>query len=218
MKTWFVTGTDTEIGKTFASCDLLRYLAGTGRRVAGLKPIASGSEQSADGLRNEDALALMAAANLTLPYAQVNPYAFEPPIAPHLAAERAGVFIDPDLAARSLEGIDADWVLVEGAGGWNIPLGDGRLLRDLAGAFTRQVLLVVGMRLGCINHALLSAQQIVRDGFDLVGWVANAVDPDMLEAEANLATLDALMPAPRLAFLPWSPASTGTVVGEWRLP
>mgnify|MGYP001829070347 FL=1 len=218
MNTWFVTGTDTEIGKTYASCDLLRHLAATGCRVAGLKPVASGCEMTGDGLRNEDALALMAAANVTLPYPQVNPYAFEPAIAPHIAAERAGVRIDPDRAARSLEGIEADWVLVEGAGGWNIPLGRDRLLKDLAGAFTRQVLLVVGMRLGCINHALLSAQQIARDGFELVGWVANGIDPDMLEAGANLSTLDALIPAPRLALLPWTPHSRGKVLGRWQIP
>jgi dethiobiotin synthetase len=108
-------------------------------------------------------------------------------------------------------------VLVEGAGGWNIPLGSDLLLKDLAGVFTRQVLLVVGMRLGCINHALLSAQQITRDGFELVGWVANAVDPGMLEADANLATLDALMPAPRLGLLPWAPAPGNKVVGAWRI-
>ena len=217
MKTWFVTGTDTEIGKTFASCDLLRHLAGSGHRAAGLKPIASGCTMTKEGLRNADALALMAAANVPLGYAQVNPYAFEPAIAPHIAAARAGVAIDPGVAARGLRAIEADWVLVEGAGGWNIPLGNGRLLRDLAGAFTRQVLLVVGMRLGCINHALLSAQQILRDGFELVGWVANSVDPDMLEAEANLSTLDDLMPAPRLSSLPWSPQAGDAVVGAWRI-
>lgn len=217
MNAWFVTGTDTEIGKTYASCDLLRYLTESGRRAAGLKPIASGCENRGRGLRNDDALALMAAGNVSLPYRQVNPYAFGPAIAPHIAAQRAGVVIDPALAARSLEGLDADWVLVEGAGGWNIPLGEGRVLPDLARVFTRQVMLVVGMRLGCINHALLSAQQIVRDGFELVGWVANWMDPKMLEAEANLATLDALMQAPRLASLPWTPHPGEAVVGDWRL-
>jgi dethiobiotin synthetase len=216
MNTWFVTGTDTEIGKTFASCDLLRHLASAGFRVAGLKPVASGCEMTVRGLRNEDARALMAAANVALPYDQVNPYAFEPAIAPHIAAGQARVRIDPERAARSLEGLEADWVLVEGAGGWNIPLGDSLLLKHLAGAFTRQVLLVVGMRLGCINHALLSAQQIVRDGFELVGWVANSVDPDMLEIDANLATLDALMPAPRLGVLPWAPDPGDRVLGAWR--
>jgi dethiobiotin synthetase len=217
MNTWFITGTDTEIGKTFVSCDLLAHLAGSGLRAAGLKPVASGCKRTPDGLRNDDALALMAAANVKLPYEQVNPYAFEPAIAPHIAADRAHVRIDPDHAARSLEGVEADWVLVEGAGGWNIPLGENRLLKHLAGAFTRQVLLVVGMRLGCINHALLSAQQITRDGFELVGWVANAVDSTMLEADANLATLDELMPAPRLAFLPWTPGPKKAALGSWRI-
>ncbi|MEE4173060.1 MAG: dethiobiotin synthase [Xanthomonadales bacterium] len=218
MNTWFVTGTDTEIGKTFATCDLLKHLVASGQRAAGLKPIASGCESSREGLRNEDARLLMAASNVRLDYAQVNPYAFEPPIAPHIAAERAGVVIDTAFAARALPAVQADWVLVEGAGGWNIPLGQGRVLKDLAAAFTSQVLLVVGMRLGCINHALLSAQQIRRDGFELVGWVANEVDPAMLESAANLATLDDLMPAPRLAFLPWTPAAGEAVIGDWRLP
>jgi dethiobiotin synthetase len=217
MNTWFVTGTDTEIGKTYASCDLLRHLAETGLRVAGLKPVASGCEMTRQGLRNADAMALMTAANVSLPYDQVNPYAFEPAIAPHIAAERAGVLIDPGHAALSLEGLEADWVLVEGAGGWNIPLGRHLLLKHLAGAFTRQVLLVVGMRLGCINHALLSAQQITRDGFELVGWVANLVDPDMLEIDANLATLDACMPARRLASLPWAPDPGKAIMGSWRI-
>ena len=125
--------------------------------------------------------------------------------------------IDPGYAAGSLEGLEADWVLVEGAGGWNIPLGKRLMLKHLAEAFTRRILLVVGVRLGCINHALLSAQQIARDGFELVGWVANSVDPGMLEIDANLATLDALMPAPRLATLPWSPEPGSKVVGSWRI-
>lgn len=218
MNCWFVTGTDTEIGKTFAACDLVRYLVARGERVAGLKPVASGCEETPDGLRNEDALALMTAANVKLPYEVVNPYTFKPPIAPHLAAAADGVVIEPASAARSLDGLAADWVVVEGAGGWRIPLGEGRLLRDLAGAFTRQVVLVVGLRLGCINHALLSAEQILRDGFELVGWVANRVDPDMLVPQGNLVTLDELLPAPRIGTLPFAPGVSEGVVGDWRLP
>lgn len=218
MNCWFVTGTDTEIGKTFAACDLVRHLVARGERVAGLKPIASGCEETPDGLRNEDALALMAAANVKLPYDVVNPYAFAPPIAPHLAAGAEGVVIDPATAARSLEGLVADRVVVEGAGGWRIPLGEGRLLCDLAGAFTRQVVLVVGLRLGCINHALLTAEQILRDGFELVGWVANRVDPDMLVPRGNLVTLDELLPAPRIGTLPFVAGVPDGVVGDWRLP
>jgi dethiobiotin synthetase len=222
MHSWFVTGTDTEIGKTRASCDLVRYLAGRGQRVAVAKPIASGCEQTAAGLRNEDALALQAASNLELPYELVNPYRFEPPIAPHLAAAAAQTRIDLDKAAAirgALHGAHAaDWLIAEGAGGWNVPLDGERLLRELAGAFTQQVLLVVGMRLGCINHALLSARQILADGFELVGWVANHVDPNMLEQEGNLATLDHFMPAPRLGTIPYNPVPPGVSEGAWELP
>lgn len=216
MRTWFVTGTDTEIGKTFAACDLVRHLVARGQRVAVAKPIASGCEQTSAGLRNADALALQAAANVSLPYELINPYRFEPPIAPHLAAAAVGEVIDLQRATRIQREVDADWLVVEGAGGWNIPLDDQRMLRDLAGAFTSSVLLVVGMRLGCINHALLSAGQICRDGFELVGWVANHVDPDMLEQEGNLATLDRLMPAPRIGTIPFVMGTDGQWQGDWR--
>jgi dethiobiotin synthetase len=215
---WFVTGTDTEIGKTFATCDLIRHCVARGERVAGLKPVASGCEVTTEGLRNEDALALAAASNVHLAYETINPYAFAPPIAPHLAAAAEGIMIDPARAARSLEACAADRVLVEGAGGWRIPIGSGRFLADLAGAFTRDVILVVGLRLGCINHASLSAEQILRDGFNLVGWIANRVDPRMLEPEGNLETLDAILPAPRIGTLPHVSGAPGGVVGDWRLP
>lgn len=222
MKTWFITGTDTEIGKTFVAAALVRHLVAGGQRVAGLKPVASGCERSPQGLRNEDALALMAAANVPLAYDQVNPYAFEPPIAPHLAAAQVDVRIDPRRAAAVLTELAsdraADWVIVEGAGGWNIPLGDGLFLRDLVGAFTREVVLVVGLRLGCINHALLSAMQILRDGFELVGWVANGVDPEMLEQPGNLATLDEHMPAPRIGTMSYQADLSTPPVGVWNLP
>jgi dethiobiotin synthetase len=216
MRTWFVTGTDTEIGKTFAACDLVRYLVAQGQRVAVAKPVASGCEQTAAGLRNEDALALQAASNVRVPYELINPYRFEPPIAPHLAAAAVGEVIDLQLATRIQREVEADWLVVEGAGGWNVPLDDQRMLRELAGAFTSSVLLVVGMRLGCINHALLSAEQIRRDGFELVGWVANHVDPDMLEQRGNLATLDRLMPAPRIGTIPFVRAMDGPWQGDWR--
>ena len=143
MNTWFITGTDTEIGKTRVTCDLLRHLAGQGHRVAGLKPVASGCERTKDGLRNEDALAIMDAANVELPYELVNPFAYEPPIAPHLAAAVAGRPIDLPRAAAALKEIDADWLLVEGVGGWSVPLDEQCLLRDLVQVFTRQVVLVV---------------------------------------------------------------------------
>jgi len=218
MNTWFITGTDTEIGKTRVACDLMRHLADQGHRVAGLKPLASGCEATADGLRSGDALALMSAANVELPYEQVNPYAFEPAVAPHLVAAAEGVVIDLERATAVLDGLQADWLVVEGIGGWNVPLDDKRLLRDLVQAFTRQVVLVVGMRLGCINHALLSAEQIQRDGFELVGWVANQLHEGMAELEGNQATLDRLMPAPRIGTIPYVEEEGQEVTGRWRLP
>jgi dethiobiotin synthetase len=201
MKRWFVTGTDTEIGKTWVSCALVRHLAERGHSVAVMKPLASGCERTDEGLRNEDALALMAASNVSQEYAQVNPLAFEPPIAPHIAAEQAGVRIDPAALARVADGIQADMLVVEGVGGWCVPLGHGLMLSDLARRLADEVILVVGLRLGCLNHALLSAEAIRRDGLELRGWVANYVDPDMLEQGPNLATLEELMPAPCLGRL-----------------
>lgn len=198
MKRWFIAGTDTEIGKTHVACALIRHLVANGRRVAAMKPVASGCDPGPDGLRNADALALQEAANVSLPYRQVNPVALQPAIAPHIAARQAGVDIDLAAIARAAEGVEADYFVVEGVGGWCVPLGEGAMLADLARLLADEVILVVGLRLGCINHALLSAAQIRRDGFSLAGWVANVLDPNMPALAENLATLEALMPAPRL--------------------
>ncbi|MBT8071973.1 MAG: dethiobiotin synthase [Xanthomonadales bacterium] len=210
MKRWFITGTDTEIGKTYVSAALIRHLARRGYRVAGMKPVASGCETTADGLRNEDALALMAAANVELPYDVVNPYAFEPAIAPHIAAQKAGRSIDIETIGTLAQSIEADYLVVEGVGGWCVPLEEGVLLAGMAKALADEVIIVVGMRLGCINHGLLTAAQIERDGMPLKGWIANHVDPDMQAQSENLATLKSLMPAPLLGELPWS-ASEGSL-------
>lgn len=211
MHRLFFTGTDTEIGKTRVAAAWARALAQSGHRVAAMKPVASGCERTAQGWRNDDALALMAAANVPLPYETVNRYAFEPPIAPHIAAARAGVRIDPDALAQDQHGIDADWLLVEGVGGWNVPLGDGLWLRDLSARLADAVILVVGMRLGCINHAMLTAQQIQRDGQRLVGWVANRVDPGMSHPQENLETLLESLPCALLGTLPWDPKGTENI-------
>jgi len=208
---WFVTGTDTGVGKTHAAGGLIRHLVGRGQRVAGLKPVASGCAKTPLGLRNEDALALMAAANVALDYGTVNPYAFEPAIAPHLAAAAVGVEIDPDAIARIVNGIRADHIVIEGAGGWSVPLGRELMFADLARAVCRDVILVVGLRLGCINHALLSAEQIRREGFRLAGWVANTLDPAMPALAGNLETLKGKLTSPLLAVLPWDPAGGAEV-------
>lgn len=217
MKTWFITGTDTGAGKTHAACSLVRALVAAGQQVAVMKPVASGCDVTAQGLRNEDALALMAAANVAQDYERVNPFAFEPAIAPHIAAAQAGVAVDPERVAAIAAGTRADHLVVEGAGGWCVPLGQGRMLADLVRPLTRDVILVVGMRLGCLNHALLSARQIRQDEFRLVGWVANRIDPHMPVWRENLQTLEESMPAPCLAVLPWSPGGVAATDGDWGL-
>ena len=204
MKRWFITGTDTEIGKTYVARALIRHLAGKGYKVAGMKPVASGCENTADGLRNDDALGLMAAANVVVPYDRVNPYAFEPAIAPHIAAQQAGQSIDIGTISELANTIEADYLVIEGVGGWCVPLGKDRLLAELAKAVADEVILVVGMRLGCINHGLLTAAQVKRDKMPLKGWIANHIDPDMQAQAENLKTLQALMPCPLLGVLPWS--------------
>lgn len=218
MRTCFITGTDTGVGKTRAACALIRHLAASGRRVAGFKPVASGCERTPSGLRNEDALAMMAVANVELPYATVNPVALEPAIAPHIAAAQAGQAIDPQRIAQVAAGIDADHLVVEGAGGWCVPLGPGLMFADLARLLTEQVILVVGLRLGCINHALLSARQIQRDGLRLAGWIANEIDPGMPVREENFEALLERLEAPLLARIPWQSNATGTDLDQiaWR--
>jgi dethiobiotin synthetase len=199
MPTIFVTGTDTEVGKTRISCGLLRQLRAEGLRVCGYKPVASGCEKTPQGLRNEDALALQEAAQTTEDYGCINPYAFAPAIAPHLAAKAVGVNLNITLLNQAHDELAQgyDWVVTEGAGGFLVPLNDEITFGDWATQQRWPVLLVVGMRLGCINHALLSAEVIARRGL-LAGWVANTLSPDMPQLQANIDTLIARMPAPLL--------------------
>ena len=197
----FVTGTDTGCGKTEISLGLMAALQAQGYRVAGMKPVASGSDWTSAGLRNEDALRLQAQAGFETPYDRVNPYAFAPPIAPHLAAEEAGVAIDLDRIALAFQVLAAaaDRVVVEGVGGWRVPLGPGTSVADLPLRLNLPVVLVVGLRLGCLNHALLTAEGILASGARLLGWVANQVDPEMERVEANVKSLVDRLPAPLLA-------------------
>lgn len=165
-------------------------------------------------LRNDDALRLLAQGNRPLPYELINPYAFAPPIAPHIAAGLAGVEIQLETITMAYRALDAqaDWVLVEGVGGWRVPLGPRLNLSDLPAALGLPVILVVGLRLGCLNHALLTCEAIRHDGLRLAGWVANLLDPLMLVREENLATLATLIDAPLLGSLPWLPEpSTATL-------
>ncbi len=203
-KGFFITGTDTGVGKTVVAVALTRALVARGLRVAVMKPIASGSEPTAEGLRNCDATALMAAANVAAPYEVVNPYCFRPPISPHIAARESGVTIDLALIRRRYESLAgaSDCVLVEGAGGWLAPLGEAIAMADLALALALPAILVVGLRLGCLSHALLTRESIMARGVPWAGWVANAVDALFERAEENLATLTARLAAPPLARVP----------------
>lgn len=205
LAAYFVTGTDTEVGKTLCTAALLRVARLQGLRTVGMKPIASGCEATPEGLRNEDALAHLAETSAPLPaYETVNPYAFAPAIAPHIAAAEAGVTVDlRRIAERWTELTHArDFALLEGAGGWQVPIDSTRFFPDLAVHLQLPVVLVVGLRLGCINHALLTAGAIATRGLRLAGWVGNRIDPQFSRLDDNLAALHRHLPAPCLGVVP----------------
>jgi len=197
----FIVGTDTGVGKTRVAVAALRGAVALGLRAIGMKPVAAGIEPGAT--LNMDVLALRAAGNVDAPPADINPYGFEPPIAPHLAAAAAGIAIDLgviEAAYGRLAGC-ADVIVIEGAGGVLVPLDARADMLDIAAGLALPVLLVVGMRLGCLNHALLSALAIDARGLRLAGWVANRIDPDMREVNANVRALAQRLPAPLVADL-----------------
>ena len=200
----FVTGTDTGVGKTVVSAALLHAFRAHGRRAVGMKPVASGCERAPEGWRNEDALALQAASDPRPPYDDVNPYALPAPLAPEIAARDAGVDVQLGVLVSAFERLHplADMVLVEGVGGWAAPLTATLDQRHLVQELRLPVVLVVGMRLGCINHARLSARAIQEDGARLVGWIANEVDPAMARRDENFDLLSARMPVPCWGRLP----------------
>lgn len=200
---YFITGTDTGVGKTLVSQALLYRLRREHARVAGFKPVASGCEQTGEGLRNADALALQRASSLVMPYATINPYAFAPPIAPHLAAAQAGVRIELEKIAACIHSVAADAVVVEGVGGWLVPLNETQTVADLAVLLKLPVILVVGLRLGCLNHALLSVADMRARGVAIAGWVANPIDADFAFADANIEALHMRLRLPLLARMPW---------------
>lgn len=187
----FIAGTDTEIGKTWATTRLAAAARRSGRRVAVCKPVAAGAEYSPGGWRNDDALALIAAAGRDAAYELVNPWCLPLPASPHLAARAAGVRItlEPIVAAATTLGREADWLLVEGAGGWLAPIDDERTMADVAVALGLPVVLVVGLRLGCLNHAMLTAAAIRDSGLPLAGWIGNRIDPGFGLCRENVDTL-----------------------------
>ena len=204
MKDVFVTGTDTGVGKTVIACALVRGLRAAGSLVAVMKPVAAGAERTAAGLRNLDAILLMRAAASTAAYADVNPYCFEPPISPHIAADETKISIDPrKIKEKYMQlSLGADFGVIEGAGGWLAPLGPTVSMADLAQALGLPALLVVGVRLGCLNHAHLTRAAIEARGVPFAGWVASVLEPDMARLTENLATLEELLGGPPLVVVP----------------
>lgn len=204
---FFVTGTDTGVGKTAVTAALLYGLRQQGLRVAAMKPVASGSEPLTEGLRNDDALQLQAQCSGAVAYEQINPYAFEAPIAPHVAARDAGVEISLALVRERFLALakQADCVLVEGVGGFEVPLSEVETTADMARMLDLPVILVVAMRLGCLNHALLTSAAIQRAGLPLAGWVANCIEPDMARMQESIDTLRLRLAAPLLGVIPSLP-------------
>ncbi len=203
-KAFFVTGTDTEVGKTFAACALLHAAAARGLTTLAMKPVAAGFD--ADG-RNEDVERLVAASTIEAPRELVNPFGFAAAVAPHIAAAQEGRAIEPGTILDAYRQLAprADFLLVEGVGGFRVPLAAGFDTADLAVALGLPVILVVGLRLGCLNHALLTAEAIRARGLALAGWIANSIDPAMPFRDENIATLRQALPAPLLGTLPWRP-------------
>ena len=207
MRGFYITGTDTGIGKTVASTALLHALRARGSRAVGMKPVASGCSFIEDEWRNEDALALQAASDPRPDYADLNPYALPLPLAPEIAAQEAGVAIKMEVLVAAFHRLqaDADTLVVEGVGGWSAPLSATLDQVDLVRALRLPVVMVVGMRLGCINHARLTARAIAEDGCELVGWIANQIDPDMERQEENFHLLCKRLTAPCWGRLPYDP-------------
>ncbi len=200
-KGFFITGTDTGVGKTLVSCALLHAFAAGDNTVIGMKPVAAGCENG----KWMDVELLVAASNVMAPREQVNPYALIPPLAPHIAAKQAGIEIEVEVIYQAYLALQsmAEIVVVEGAGGFLVPFSDRFDSSDLAQKLGLPVILVVGLRLGCINHALLTAQAVRAAGLTLAGWVANSIDPQMLKMEENIKALEQRLECPLIAYLPY---------------
>jgi dethiobiotin synthetase len=214
---YFITGTDTGVGKTVITLGLMQHFRQQGKTVAAMKPVASGCEQTPAGLRNDDAVQLLQQSSICLDYDQVNPYAFEPAIAPHIAAAQYGIRIEPEKIQRIYATLteQADCVLVEGAGGWEVPLNDSATMADLVALLGLDTILVVAMRLGCLNHALLTAAAIQSSGLKLAGWVANCLPSMRAEAvDENINSLKSRIYAPLLGIVPALPGVSPKAVAD----
>ena len=215
---YFITGTDTDAGKTTITAGLLYAAKQLQHSTLAMKPVASGCEMTEQGLRNSDALALIAQSSVKLAYAQINPYAFAPAIAPHIAAQEAGVELrvtDLYQATQRILQEQADFTLIEGAGGWRVPISTSEFLSDFAIALNMPVILVVGVKLGCINHALLTVEAIRNDGLELAGWVANVIDANCARLSENLEFLHHYIAAPCLAEVPHLATAGAENVAEY---
>lgn len=212
----FVTGTDTGVGKTRVAAGLLLALRARGLHALGMKPVSCGCPMTPAGLRHEDALLLRACGSESgLAYETVNPYAFAPPVSPHLAAAQAGVDIEPTKLREALQALSrADFVVVEGAGGWHAPIGSNETMADIARALALPVVMVVGVRLGCLNHALLTRDAILASGLPLAGWVANLIDPSMPMVDDNVDTLRERLAAPLIGTIPYQPLFDGEEIAR----
>ncbi|MGB8339126.1 MAG: dethiobiotin synthase [Burkholderiales bacterium] len=206
-KAYFITGTDTGVGKTLVTCTLMRLARQRGDKVGAMKPIAAGASQTRNGWMNEDVALLRQNLSFKIANADLNPYLFRAPIAPHIAAADENATIDANKIVVSLKNIRAraDWVFVEGAGGFKVPLSDNFDMSDLAAALNLPVILVVGMRLGCLNHALLTQDAIRARGLTMAAWVANTLDPAMPVFDENVAALQQRLRAPLLGIVPYLP-------------
>lgn len=201
----FITGTDTEVGKTFVACALLQALMNAGNSVFALKPVAAGAEEINGQWQNDDALALQHHASFKLDYDLINPCLLKTPIAPHLAAAQEGQSIRVDTLVSHCRHIltsQTGFALIEGAGGWRVPVNDQEYLSDLAIRLQLPVIMVVPIRLGCLNHALLTAEAVRHDGLPLAGWVANQIQPDYTPTNALIDTLNQRLAAPCLGRIP----------------
>ena len=213
---YFVTGTDTNVGKTLVSAALIHSLARNGLKVAGMKPVAAGAELRDGKLWNEDVALLSGEANVTLPTHLIAPYLFKEAAAPHVAAALEDQQINPDTIFTAFEQIRAqtEAVIVEGAGGFCVPLTPQIDLADIAARLQLDVILVVGLRLGCLNHAFLTAEAIAARGLRLAGWVVNQIDPAMPHQAANIEALRERLSAPCLGSLPWMSVPSATLAAD----
>lgn len=202
-KAYFITGTDTNVGKTWATIALMRYFKSRGKLVAGMKPVASGCLIQDGQLKNEDALLIQENASVLIDYDLINPYAYEQPVSPHIAGVKNPVKLDQLAARFELLKNMADIVVVEGAGGWYTPLNEREAVSDLAKALALPVIMVVAIRLGCINHARLTYQAIKQSGENCVGWIAVCTDPDLLSGGENIQTIKTVLDVPLLGVLPY---------------